>query len=97
MRGTSGWSRLVIIAGLSIGSRSSLLAIALCLAASLGSFLLWINERHLRRGTQPRFWLSQAYLRNVIKTDGRAPAEPWLVLRDSRSLRADRDPLMDSD
>jgi signal transduction histidine kinase len=62
---------LVIIAGLSIGSRSSLLAIGLCLAASLGSFLLWINERHLRRGTQPRFWLSQAYLRNVIKTDGR--------------------------
>ena len=46
---------LVIIAGLSIGSRSSLLAIGLCLAASLGSFLLWINERHLRRGTQPRF------------------------------------------
>jgi signal transduction histidine kinase len=62
---------LVAIAGLSIGSRSSLLAIGLCLAASLGSLLLWINERHLRRGTQPRFWLSQAYLRNVIKTDGR--------------------------
>jgi signal transduction histidine kinase len=62
---------LVTIAGLSIGSRESVLAIALCLAASLGSFLLWINERHLRRGTQPRFWLSQAYLRNVIKTDGR--------------------------
>jgi hypothetical protein len=62
---------LVIIAGLSIGSSSSVLAIALCLAASLGSFLLWVNERHLRRGTQPRFWLSQAYLRNVIKTDGR--------------------------
>jgi len=62
---------LVIIAGLSIGSRSSALAIALCLAASIGSFLLWVNERHLRRGTQPRFWLSQAYLRNVIKTDGR--------------------------
>ena len=62
---------LVIIAGLSIGSRSSVLAIALCLAASIGSFLLWVNERHLRRGTQPRFWLSRAYLRNVIKTDGR--------------------------
>jgi signal transduction histidine kinase len=62
---------LVIIAGLSIGSRSSVLAIALCLAASLGSFLLWVNERHLRRGTQPRFWLSRAYLRSVIKTDGR--------------------------
>ena len=34
---------LVMIAGLSIGSRESVLAIALCLAASLGSFLLWIN------------------------------------------------------
>ena len=62
---------LVIIAGLSIGSSNSVVAIALCLAASFGSFLLWVNERHLRRGTQPRFWLSRAYLRNVIKTDGR--------------------------
>jgi signal transduction histidine kinase len=61
---------LVIIAGLSIGSRSGVVAIALCLAASLGSLLLWINERHLSRGTQPRFWLSRVYLRNVIKTDG---------------------------
>jgi signal transduction histidine kinase len=61
---------LVIIASLSIESRSSTLAIALCLAASFGSFLLWINERHLRRGTVPRFWLSQVYLRNAIKTDG---------------------------
>jgi signal transduction histidine kinase len=62
---------LVIIAGLSIGSRSSLLAIGLCLVASIGSYLLWTNERHLRNGTQPRFWLSRVYLRNVIKTDGR--------------------------
>jgi signal transduction histidine kinase len=62
---------LVIIASLSIGSRSSTLAIGLCLLASIGSYLLWTNERHLRNGTQPRFWLSQAYLRNVIKTDGR--------------------------
>jgi signal transduction histidine kinase len=61
---------LVIIASLSIESRSSILAIALCLAASFGSSLLWINERHLRRGTVPRFWLSQVYLRNAIKTDG---------------------------
>jgi hypothetical protein len=61
---------LVIIASLSIESRSSILAIALCLATSLGSLLLWINERHLRRGTVPRFWLSRVYLRNVIKTDG---------------------------
>jgi signal transduction histidine kinase len=62
---------LITIAGLSIGSREKVLAIGLCLVASLGSFLLWVNERHLRRGTQPRFRLSQAYLRNVIKTDGR--------------------------
>jgi hypothetical protein len=62
---------LVIIASLSIGSSSSVLAIALCLLASIGSFLLWMNERHRRNGTQPRFWLSRAYLRNVIKTDGR--------------------------
>jgi len=61
---------LVIIAALSIGSRSSVLAIALCLVASLGSYLLWANEHHLRLGTQPRFWLSEVYLRNVIKTDG---------------------------
>ena len=61
---------LVIIAALSIGSRSSVLAIALCLVASLGSYLLWANERHRRLGTQPRFWLSRVYLRNVIKTDG---------------------------
>jgi signal transduction histidine kinase len=62
---------LVIIASLSIGSRSSVLAIALCLIASLGTLLLGINERHLRRGTQPRFWLPRVYFRNVIKTDGR--------------------------
>ena len=60
---------LVIIAALSIGSRSSVLVIALCLVASLGSYLLWTNERHRRLGTQPRFWLSRVYLRNVIKTD----------------------------
>jgi signal transduction histidine kinase len=61
---------LVIIASLSIDSRSSVLAIALCLAASVGSFLLWINEWHTRRGTVPRFWLSRVYRRNLIKTDG---------------------------
>ena len=61
---------LVIIAGLSIGSREQRTGDRALLAASIGSYLLWINERHLRRGTKPRFWLSQAYLRNVIKTDG---------------------------
>ena len=62
---------LVIIASLSIESRSNVLAIGLCLVASVGSFLLWANERHLRRGTMPRFWLSQVYRRNLIKTDGK--------------------------
>jgi hypothetical protein len=61
---------LVIIAALSIGSRSSVLAITLCLAASIGSYLLWANERHVRLGTRPRLWLSRVYLKNVIKTDG---------------------------
>jgi hypothetical protein len=61
---------LVIIAGLSILSSSALLAIALCLLASMGSLLLWTNERHLRRHTEPRFWLSRVYHRNLIKTDG---------------------------
>ena len=86
---------LVIIAGLSIGSRSSLLAIGLRLVASFGSFL-WINERHLRRGTQPRF-LVVALCSKRDQNRWFAPAEPWLVLRDSRSLRLDRDPLLDSD
>ena len=61
---------LVIIAVLSIGSRWAVVAIALCVAASVGSFLLWTNERHLRRHTEPRFWLTRVYHRNLIKTDG---------------------------
>ena len=88
---------LVIIASLSIESRSSILAIALCLALSLGSLLLWINERRLRRGTVPRFWLSQVYLRNVIKTDGVHGLSLRVVRRNSRSLRVDRDSRMDRD
>ena len=62
---------LVIIATLSILSTRSLLAIALCLAASLGSLLLWVNLRHTRRQTEPRFWLTRAYRRQVARTDGR--------------------------
>ncbi len=62
---------LVIIAACSVGSRHSVPAVALCVVASLGSYLLWTNERHLRLGTQPRFWLSKIYLRNMISTDGR--------------------------
>lgn len=62
---------ILVVAVCSLGSRHAGWAIALCLVASLGSSLLWTNERHLHRGTQPRTWLSRAYLRNAIDTDGR--------------------------
>ena len=62
---------LVVIAALSILSAHRLLAVALCLLASLGTLLLWINLRHTRRQTEPRFWLTRAYRRNVARTDGR--------------------------
>jgi signal transduction histidine kinase len=62
---------LVVIAVLALDSRLAVLAVALCLAASIGSYLLWNNERHLRRGTKPRHWLSGIYLKNMITTDGR--------------------------
>ena len=51
---------LVIIAGLSILSSSALLAIALCVLASMGSLLLWTNERHLRRTVKE---FAQYYIR----------------------------------
>jgi signal transduction histidine kinase len=62
---------LVVIAALSGMSSRSPLAIALCAAASLGTFLLWANLRHTRRQTEPRFWLTRAYRRNLARTDGR--------------------------
>ncbi|HZA04287.1 MAG TPA: hypothetical protein VE617_06965 [Propionibacteriaceae bacterium] len=62
---------LVVIAGLSTLSSRAPLAIALCAAASLGTALLWVNLRHTRRQTEPRFWLTRAYRRNVARTDGR--------------------------
>jgi signal transduction histidine kinase len=62
---------LVVIAALSILSAHRLLAIGLCLVASLGTFLLWANLRHTRRHTEPHLWLTRAYRRNVASTDGR--------------------------
>ncbi len=62
---------LVIIATLSIGSSRSLPAIALCLIASLGTFLLWLDQWHTRQHTEPRFWLPKVYRRNIARTDGR--------------------------
>lgn len=62
---------LAVIAGLSVLSARSPLAIGLCLAASLGTLLLWVNQWHTRRQTEPQFWLTRAYRRNVARTDGR--------------------------
>ena len=62
---------LVVIAGLSLLSSRAPLAVALCAAASLGTVLLGINLRHTRRQTEPHFWLTRAYRRNVARTDGR--------------------------
>src|SRR5215210_7266987 len=62
---------LVTIATLSLGSSRSVVAIALCLFASLGTSLLWLNQWHTRRHTEPRFWLARAYRRNVARTNGR--------------------------
>ena len=42
-----------------------------CAVPALGCYLLWANERHMRLGTRPRFWLSRLYLQNVVRTDGR--------------------------
>jgi signal transduction histidine kinase len=62
---------LTIIAILSIGSARSLPAIGLALFASLGTFLLWLDQWHMRRHTEPRFWLTKVYRRNIARTDGR--------------------------
>ncbi len=60
-----------VVATLSLVVFHSALGTALALLASAGSVLLWVNERHLRHGTQPRFWLTGLYLRNQLHTDGR--------------------------
>ena len=61
----------MIIAILSVWSSRTLPAVGLCLVASLGTFLLWLNLWHTRRHTEPRFWLAKAYRRNLARTDGR--------------------------
>ena len=62
---------LVTIAALSTLSAHRLPALALCLVASLGTFLLWAHLRHTRRHSEPHFWLTRTYRRNVARTDGR--------------------------
>ena len=61
---------VVIVAILSLASERYLIAVLLTLPAALSCCLLLANEHHLRGGTQPRFWLSAAYLRDFGKTDG---------------------------
>ena len=62
---------LAIIATLSLLSSRGLPAVALCLFASLGTFLLWLDQWHTRRHTEPRFWPATVYHRNVTRTNGR--------------------------
>jgi signal transduction histidine kinase len=62
---------LVVIAAGSVVSERRLLALAICAIAAGGNYLLWNNERHIRRGTVPRFWLASIYMENVSSTDGR--------------------------
>jgi signal transduction histidine kinase len=61
---------VAVVAIFSLASERYLQALALTMVGALACYLLWANEHHLRRGTQPRFWLSQAYLRNFGRTDG---------------------------
>lgn len=46
-------------------------ALLVCAVAATGNYLMWVNERYTRRGSEPRFWLSAVYMRNVSSTDGR--------------------------
>lgn len=46
-------------------------ALAVCLLAFGANFLMWNNERHIRRSTEPRFRFTAYYLDNVTSTDGR--------------------------
>ncbi|HEY5821518.1 MAG TPA: hypothetical protein VIT20_06060 [Propionibacteriaceae bacterium] len=46
-------------------------ALLVCAIAGTGNYLMWINERYTRRGSEPRFWLSAVYMHNVSSTDGR--------------------------
>ena len=62
---------LTVIAGLSLLSAMRPPAVALALAASLGTLLLWIDQWHTRHQTAPRFWLTRIYRRSLARTDGR--------------------------
>jgi hypothetical protein len=62
---------LAILATLSLLSAHRLPAITLCVVASLGTLLLWLDQWHTRRHSEPRFWLAKAYRRNVARTNGR--------------------------
>jgi hypothetical protein len=61
---------VIIVAVLSLANGRHLIAVLLTMPAALSCYLLLANERHLRHGTQPRFWLSAVYLRDFAKTDG---------------------------
>lgn len=62
---------LVVIVALGLTSDRRLAALGVCAVAGVGNYLMLANERHTRRGTEPRLWLSRVYLQNVLSTDGR--------------------------
>ncbi len=70
----AGIARTLCLAVVSAGalvSDNRVPALAVCAAAAVGNYLLWNNERLIRRGSVPRFWLPSVYMQNVSRTDGR--------------------------
>lgn len=62
---------LLVMAVFSAVSVHRVPALAVCALAGMGNYLMWNNERHIRQGTEPQWWLTSVYLRNVSTTDGR--------------------------
>lgn len=62
---------VVVVALLVLPSDHRWVALGVCLLAIGANYLMWNNERHIRRSTEPRFWFTTYYLDNVTTTDGR--------------------------
>lgn len=69
--GVARFLALPVIVVLALISERRLWALLICALAGTGNYLMLANERHTRRGTEPRLRLSRIYLQNVLTTDGR--------------------------